>query len=115
MQTERRVAIVSFEGTLKREIKRVREQLKNCKRLPEFSLLIKAHCRVTKGDVSLSYELAEDFYSLYPEVVKGDSLQAVVDEFLRRHGWSVLHAPKVVSYEEIPSDDTTETKEGTPF
>jgi hypothetical protein len=100
------VAIVSFDGAIKREIKRLRERLRLCEGLSEFSLEIEASGRVLDGDIDLSYSLSKSSYGAGK--VSGDKLDAVLDEFLRRNGWEKLHAPKAIGYHKIPSDDTDE-------
>lgn len=101
--SEHTVAIVSPEGALKREIKRVREALQRDETLHSFSIQIKASGRVHEGQVKLEYGVGDSEYGVD---VKGDSLQAVVDELMRRRGWSAVHAPKALTYEKIPGDNT---------
>lgn len=98
------VAIVSFEGALKREIKRVRKELQKVDSLSDFRLNIEATGRLHDGEVNLSYRIGER----YGENVEGDNLQACLDEFLRRHGWKQVHQAKALTYERIPSDDSQE-------
>ena len=102
---EHTVAIVSFEGALKREIKKIREQLKACENVKEMHLKIIVSGRVHTGDLKLTFALSESEYSTG---VEGDSIGPVVEEHLRRHGWSAIHAPKAIGYEKIPSDNTVE-------
>lgn len=103
---EHTVAIVSFEGALKREIKRVRQQLQQVESLSSMHLEIKIEGSVHSGDLKLTYGLGQ-----YVGKVVGDTLQAVLDEFVRQHGWEKVHAPLVIGYEKIPSDNTTEDDE----
>lgn len=105
MSNEHSVAIVSFEGALKREIKRVRNELKKIEDLSQFEMIIKADGRVNDGDVKLQFEIDLD----YDQNVRGDSLQAVLDEAMRRRGWTKIHDAKLLSYEKIPSDDSDES------
>ncbi len=107
MTDEHTVAIVSFEGALKREIKRMRKELQRDESLHSFCIQIKASGRTHEGDVDLEYGVGADTYS--PDV-KGDSMHAIVEEFMRRRGWKKRHAPIAISYEKIPSDDTTEER-----
>jgi len=108
---EHHVAIVSFEGALKREIKRIRNELKNCEDFAHMIFKIEADGNVNSGNIKLTYQLCGP-----KAVVTGDSIQAVLDECLRRHGWEKIHAPKALSYERIPSDDMEEeTDDGVPF
>lgn len=102
--SEHTVAIVSFEGALKREIKRVRNKLKLTEEVSEFNLTIVAKGRVNDGEVKLSFGLAPSVYG--GSVVEGRELNAVVEEFLRRHGWHKKNDPVAISYEKVPSDDT---------
>lgn len=108
MSEEHTIAIVSFEGALKREIKRVRNQLKNIDEISDFSLKIEASGRVNDGDVKLTFEVSPSSYGY--QAVKGRSLRAAVEEMLRRHGWQKHNDPIAISYEKIPSDDTDATE-----
>lgn len=101
--TEHTVAIVSFEGALKREAKRLRRQLRQVESLSRFELEITIEGRLHDGDLELKYRIGE-----YSKAVTGDSLGPVVDEFMRRHGWEQIHSPKAIGYDKIPSDDSEE-------
>ena len=104
--TEHTVAIVSFEGALKREIKRVREQLQKVESISAMHLEIQVAGNIHEGDLKLTYRLGQ-----YAGVVEGDSLLPVVEEFMRRHGWEKVHTPLAIGYERIPSDSTVEEDE----
>lgn len=108
MTDEHVVAIVSFEGALKRELKRVRKALQAVEDLSEFMLKIEMSGRVHSGDVLLKYGIGA---SSFTTTVSGDNLQAVLDEFLRRSGWQKIHAAKALTYEKIPSDDMQEEED----
>lgn len=99
--TEHTIAIVSFEGALKREIKRVRKEMQKVDSLSHFHISIEAEGRLHEGEVKLTYAIGQ-----YSGLVKGDSIQACVDEYLRRNGWETIHDPKALTYEKIPSDDS---------
>lgn len=107
---EHLVAIVSFEGAMKREMKRVRQQLQAAVdggvSLNEFHLKVSCGGRVSSGEVKLEYSIAASDYGT--DMVKGANLGEVVAEFLRRRGWSQVNAPKALAYDKIPSDDTEE-------
>lgn len=102
--SEHTVAIVSFEGALKREIKRIRNRLKDVEEISEFSVKIEASGRVHDGEVKLSFAIAPNSYG-YNEV-KGRELNAVLEEMMRRHGWQKKNDPLAIAYEKVPSDDT---------
>ncbi len=103
--SEHLVAIVSFEGALKREIKRVRRELAKMEALPYMRLQITVEGRLHDGDMKLSYNIS-DQYGI--NSTTGDELQSVIDEYMRRHGWQATHAPKAIAYHAAPSDDTEE-------
>ena len=103
---EHLVAIVSFEGALKREIKRVREMLKECDDIPTFKLSFEAKGRVNDGEIKLQYTVCPNEYGA--DTVTGDDLNACIEEMLRRHGWTKRHSPKALAYHKIPSDDTAD-------
>ncbi len=104
---EHQVAIVSFEGALKREIKRIRQELQKCDDLSSFNLTITASGRLHDGTVKLKFSLAPDDYGYGG--VEGDSINPVLEELLRRHGWEKVHSPKALAYEKVPGDDTDES------
>lgn len=56
-----------------------------------FHLEITVKGRVD-GELLVEYSL-NDEYGSYGKEVKGDSLDAVLKEFKRRHGWTLEHRP----------------------
>ena len=104
MSEEHSVAIVSFEGALKREVKRIRKELQKVDSLSSMRIDIEVSGPVHSGDIRIQFCVG----SGYGNNVKGDSLNACVDEFLRRNGWEAIHKAKLLTYEKIPSDDTNE-------
>ena len=97
---EQTIAIVSFEGAVKREVKAIREALKLCDTIREFTLSVKASGPVNSGEVEITYEIEGPRYG---DGVKGDSVRECLAEFMRRHGWDNIHKPKAISYNGIPS------------
>ena len=94
---EHLVAIVSFEGAVKRAVARIRAQLAgaaNSNILPgnEFHFIVKANGRILDGEVKLSFSLNPNGWD-DPRTVTGNSMQGVVDEYLRRAGWNAVNAP----------------------
>jgi len=96
-QEENTVAIVSFEGAVKREVRAIREALKICD-VSQFKLRIVAEGRVNDGDVKISYRIGE-----YSGECEGNSMRETLAEFMRRNGWDNANAPKAISYESIPA------------
>ena len=97
---EQTVAIVSFEGAVKREVKAVREALKLCDNLSEFQLTITASGPINSGEVKVSYGLSKNTYGTAE--VKGNNVKECLSEFLRRHGWDCINKPIAISYDGIP-------------
>lgn len=108
MTDEHTVAIVSFAGAVKREIKRVRKRMARDENQSRFAVRITATGRLHDGDVNLTYAVG---HSDYGYEVEGDDLDACVDELMRRDGWKKVHAPVAIGYEKIPSDDTDPSDE----
>lgn len=109
MQDEHMIAIVSFEGAVKREVTRLREKLKPAAEKGvlsgnEFSFIVKASGRILDGEVKLEYKLSKSFYE--SDAVVGNSPSAVSDEFLRRAGWEKVNAPLAISAKPpVPDSD----------
>ncbi len=105
---EHTVAIVNFEGALKREIRRTRMELQKIETVAELHLQITASGRLHDGDINLKFKLQDSEYDTINCVV-GDTLSAVIEEYMRRHGWGKVHNPKAIGYDKVPSDDTDST------
>jgi hypothetical protein len=79
----------------KRQTEKVRSALKAENIGSEFHLRVKADGRIQDGEVLITYELSDSVY--YAASVQGDSLEAVLDEFIRRHTWNARHLPLAIS------------------
>ena len=100
--SEHMVAIVSFDGAVKREVARVRAKLqpaaeKGVLSGNEFSFTIKASGRILDGEMKLEFSISGVYGTAE---VKGNSTNAVVDEFLRRQGWAAVNQPLAISASE---------------
>lgn len=91
---ESHVAIVSFHGAVKREAAKVQAMLADANIDNQFELKVEVGGRTHGGDISLKYSLAG---SRYGDTVEGNELNAVVEEFMRRKGWTKQHAPKLIT------------------
>jgi hypothetical protein len=103
MVEEHTVAIVSFEGAVKREARRIVETLKKADLGGSFMLDIRVKGPIQESSLKITYELGDDKYD--GTSVKGGTSQAVIDEFLRRKGWKATNDPKEITYsgdQEIP-------------
>jgi len=70
-----------------------------------FNFRIEAEGRVRDGEVKITFKIGE---SSYTNVVSGDSVEAVLTEYLRRINWQKAH-----DYLALPRVDTTSTVETT--
>jgi len=96
---EQTVAIVSFEGAIKREVKAIRAALACCDSVSDMCLTIKATGRVSGSDgIKLVFSLGE-----YSDKVEGDTMRETLSEYLRRHGWDQTHKPKSISFQDVPA------------
>lgn len=64
-----------------------------------FNVAITASGRTETGcdNVKIEYRVGEGSYSY--ESVTGDSIQACLDEYLRRNGWNQAHAPLALTHD----------------
>ncbi len=98
--SEQTVAIVSFEGAVKREARAVREALKTCDSISGFHMEIVASGPINDGEVNIVYKLCPN--SSGYDAVEGSSVKECVAEMVRRHGWDLMNKPKAISYQEVP-------------
>ena len=57
-----------------------------------FTISASGRTMTDRSEVKIEYNLSDNDWSSHNSV-KGNSLEAVVDEMLRRHGWNSTHAP----------------------
>ena len=55
----------------------------------------------THGDLEISFEMSDQSWG---GEVKACSIQAIMDELLRRHGWNKRHAPTAIGYDGADKD-----------
>lgn len=65
--------------------------------------------RLSGGDMSVHYQIGD-----YGEAIKGNSIRAVVIEWLRRRGYSKRHEPVLLSYTDAATAKPLD-EEGSPF
>ena len=90
---EQTIAIVSFQGALKREIVRMINRLKQDETFSYLSFDMKVTGRVD-SDVKIEFNLYDDDGSH----VKGNNIDTMVDEALRRRGYAKIHAPLMLTH-----------------
>ena len=79
----------AFEITVEEKVSQIKRALGANENLSSFHFTIEASGRLD-GDTEISFALRQTSYG---SEVRGDSVEAVVDEFMRRHGWDRRHAP----------------------
>ena len=77
----------SFESIVKAKVANIKAELAQVESIGHFEFSITAEGCVD-GEVVVAFHLGK-----YSSEVRGDSVQAVLNEFLRRHGWNERHAP----------------------
>ena len=92
-QSEHSVAVVSYEGHLKRQAARLRHELKPVAELLSNDFFIyearfEGRC---DGELKIKHNLAQGTVS-----VSGDTLEAVLEELKRRAGWQKTHDVKAL-------------------
>ncbi len=98
-----------FEKLLIEEAKSIREQLSECETLARMDFTIAVEGRVSGGDLEVTFGLGE-----YGREVVGNSVDAVVAEYLRRHGWQRHNNPLCIAQvplNEIDEDAVIEQEE----
>ena len=84
--------IEQFVGSLAAGI---REDLKHLESLSSFCFAIRVDGRVHSGDLKVEFQIGESSYAMD---VKGGTYRAVIEEFMRRHGWDKANAPLMIGY-----------------
>lgn len=104
---ENTVAIVSFEGHIKRTARHVHEALDHANIGDSWHLEINLRgSHGESGTIKIQYTLHNSYvYDAREIKVVGNSLDAVVEEFLRRHGWNAHHAPLQIPSHNFTSDE----------
>lgn len=92
METEK-VAIVSFEGMIKRKAIEIKRRLVALESESGMILTVKAEGPIHNGELKFSYKL-EGSYDIG---VTGNSLDAVIDEWMRQRGWKKANKPLMLS------------------
>ncbi|MAG26343.1 hypothetical protein CMI47_12405 [Candidatus Pacearchaeota archaeon] len=97
---EQSVAIVSFPGAIKRHAKKVAETLRNIESIHSFEFTVEVEGSTDNGSgVDITYKLRER----YGSTVEGNDPDAVLGEFMRRHGWNEDHKVKSITFQDVPA------------
>jgi len=92
----------SAEQLFTEAVKVLREELRSANIGSYFTFELSAKGRVQDGDVKISVVLHNNEYGSDSVNIAGDSIEAVSEEFMRRHGWQKRHAPLALSYQSEP-------------
>ena len=90
-----------MKGTIKEEqvivniVQLIRHELQKIETINSFEFEIKASGRVHEGDVKITFCL-DSSYDSYVSC-KGNSIAAVLQEFMRRFGWNARHSPLLIT------------------
>ena len=79
--------------------KDLRDQLSKETSLSSLHLSIEVQGRVD-GELKISYQLGTSYYDDHSTTTKGNDLNDVVEEFIRRGGWNRNHAPLCIAASE---------------
>jgi len=92
-----------------REVTRILKRLKRDETVSYFSFTIEASGSVN-GDAKIEYKL----YTNDQEFIKGNSVDALVDEMLRRRGWTSHNKPLMLTANEQQRSDADRTYTNAP-
>ena len=91
--------IATEEELIVNMVRMIRDELRQIESLQAFEFTIRAEGRVHEGDVSLTFKLDHPYESgVY---VTGNTIAAVLQEFMRRHGWNKRHMPLMITSGEV--------------
>ena len=81
----------NFENQLKLVVREIRADLAQIESTRSLELEIVVSGRVHDGDIEIEFKLGNPYST--GGVVKGGSLDSVVQEYKRRFGWDERHTP----------------------
>ena len=94
-----KVTIVSFQGAIEREIKRVVERFRLLDSIHSYEIQVEARGNVDEDNTEISYRVSTG----YDSSVKANTMDAAVDEYMRRKGWSTSNEIKQIPMRSIPT------------
>jgi hypothetical protein len=83
--------MLKFEEDMLDLVRQVRQRIADETDRTEILFKIRASGRVNEGDFKITFELENEYDRECN--VKGGSLEAVVDEYIRRNSWKKRNAP----------------------
>ena len=98
--SEHQIAIVSFDGAIKREVRRIKEKLKQVESLSRFSIEIEVDGSLHDTGFTVKYKVSDGRFG--GVAVEGNNLEACAEELLHRFGWDRAHQPKEITDQSVP-------------
>lgn len=97
------MTIICEEEDIVNMVRMIRTELQQIETLQAFEFTIRASGRVHEGDIELTFKLDHPYESgVY---VTGNTVAAVLQEFMRRHGWNKRHMPLMIGSGEVNEVD----------
>jgi hypothetical protein len=87
---------MTFHDTIIDQSKYVCEQLSKIDEIAYFDFNIRISGTTNGEGVDIEYSIGDSRYSSVR--VEGNSIKAVVEEFMRRHGWKAMNSVKAISF-----------------
>ena len=103
---------MNLEQHVELETKRIRKILADANVGSEFRFDIEVSGRVQQGDVLVAYKIG-DSYGF--NQVTASSIDAAIEEYLRRRGWTARNKPLCISYDGEPVPTPTPDEDEVPF
>lgn len=92
-------ALEQFAGSLAASL---RQELKPLESLPGFCFDLRIEGRVHSGDLRVEFRIGENQYA---QDVKAGTYRAMIEEFMRRHGWDKANRPLMIGYDATIQQD----------
>lgn len=93
----------AFVRALKNEVIRIRDQFAGMN-APSMSLQITCEGACDHGDIAITFSVGESQWG--DQHVKGNNIDACLDEYFRRKGWKRDHDAILISY--VPAEGSDE-------
>ena len=94
----------TLEQTFKQEVQKTLEHLREIEGLHHFRIRLTARGPIHHGTFQIQVELSDRYGE---NLVTGNSLPAVLAEYIRRCGWEKTHAPLSIPYMQTDPRATT--------
>jgi hypothetical protein len=93
-----KVTIVSFQGAIEREVKRVVKRMSVVESISTYDIHIRARGDLHEDTTEIEFSVG----TKYASEVSANTLDAALDEFMRRHGWEADNKVKQIAMRSIP-------------